>query len=57
MAGTDAAGTWVGQPLPRLEDEALPAAIANAVADALGRHEVELPLTPPQVWRLLGSGP
>jgi len=23
MAGTDAADTWVGQPLPRLEDEAL----------------------------------
>ncbi len=57
MAGTDAADTWVGQPLPRLEDEALPAAIANAVADALGRDDVELPLTPPRVWRLLGSSP
>jgi len=34
-----------------------PAAIANAVADALGRDDVELPLTPPRVWRLLGSGP
>ena len=56
MAGTDTADTWVGQPLPRLEDEALPATIANAVADALGPG-VELPLTPPRVWRLLGSGP
>jgi 2-furoyl-CoA dehydrogenase large subunit len=34
-----------------------PAAIANAVADAVGRDDVELPLTPPRVWRLLGSGP
>jgi 2-furoyl-CoA dehydrogenase large subunit len=32
-----------------------PAAIANAVADALGRDDVELPLTPPRVWRLLES--
>ena len=30
-----------------------PVAIANAVADALGRDEVELPLTPPRVWALL----
>jgi 2-furoyl-CoA dehydrogenase large subunit len=30
-----------------------PAAIANAVADAIGRDDVELPLTPPRVWRLL----
>jgi 2-furoyl-CoA dehydrogenase large subunit len=30
-----------------------PAAIANAVADALGVDEVELPLTPPRVWELL----
>lgn len=30
-----------------------PAAIANAVADALGRDDVELPLTPPRVWELL----
>ena len=30
-----------------------PAAIANAVADALGRDDVELPLTPPRVWALL----
>jgi 2-furoyl-CoA dehydrogenase large subunit len=27
-----------------------PAAIANAVADALGRDDLELPLTPPRVW-------
>jgi 2-furoyl-CoA dehydrogenase large subunit len=30
-----------------------PAAIANAVADALGREHVELPLTAPRVWQLL----
>jgi 2-furoyl-CoA dehydrogenase large subunit len=30
-----------------------PAAIANAVADAIGRDDVELPLTPPRVWSLL----
>jgi 2-furoyl-CoA dehydrogenase large subunit len=34
-----------------------PAAIANAVAGALGRDDVELPLTPPRVWRLLDSSP
>ena len=31
----------------------VPVAIANAVADALGRDEVELPLTPARVWELL----
>ncbi|HST24404.1 MAG TPA: xanthine dehydrogenase family protein molybdopterin-binding subunit [Gaiellaceae bacterium] len=31
----------------------VPAAIANAVADALGRDDVELPLTAPRVWELL----
>jgi len=31
----------------------VPVAIANAVADALGRDDVELPLTPPRVWELL----
>jgi 2-furoyl-CoA dehydrogenase large subunit len=30
-----------------------PVAIANAVADAIGRDEIELPLTPPRVWELL----
>jgi 2-furoyl-CoA dehydrogenase large subunit len=30
-----------------------PVAIANAVADALGIDELELPLTPPRVWELL----
>jgi len=30
-----------------------PAAIANAVADAIGRDDVELPLTPPRIWELL----
>jgi len=30
-----------------------PVAIANAVADALGVDDVELPLTPPRVWELL----
>lgn len=30
-----------------------PAAVANAVADALGVEGVELPLTPPRVWELL----
>lgn len=34
-----------------------PCAIANAVADALGRDDVELPLTPPRVWELLRSVP
>jgi 2-furoyl-CoA dehydrogenase large subunit len=33
-----------------------PAAIANAVADALGRDDLELPLTPPRVWELLNDG-
>jgi 2-furoyl-CoA dehydrogenase large subunit len=27
-----------------------PAALANAVADAVGRDDLELPLTPPRVW-------
>jgi 2-furoyl-CoA dehydrogenase large subunit len=31
----------------------VPAAIANAVADALGVEHVELPLTPARVWELL----
>jgi 2-furoyl-CoA dehydrogenase large subunit len=30
-----------------------PAALANAVADALGRDDVELPLTAPRIWELL----
>ena len=30
-----------------------PAALANAVADALGRDDVSLPLTPARVWELL----
>ncbi len=30
-----------------------PVCIANAVADAIGRDDVELPLTPPRVWALL----
>ena len=30
-----------------------PVAIANAVADALGRDDVEVPLTPGRVWELL----
>ena len=30
-----------------------PVAIANAVADALGVDDVELPLTPARVWGLL----
>ena len=30
-----------------------PAAIANAVADALGLEHVELPLTPARVWELM----
>ncbi len=30
-----------------------PVAIANAVADAIGRDDVELPLTPPRVWALI----
>jgi 2-furoyl-CoA dehydrogenase large subunit len=33
----------------------VPAAIANAVADALGRDDVELPLTGPRVWELVGG--
>jgi 2-furoyl-CoA dehydrogenase large subunit len=32
-----------------------PVAIANAVADALGRDDVELPLTAPRVWELANS--
>ena len=32
-----------------------PVAIANAVADALGRDDVELPLTAPRVWELLAE--
>ena len=30
-----------------------PVAIANAVADAIGQDDVELPLTPPRVWALI----
>jgi 2-furoyl-CoA dehydrogenase large subunit len=30
-----------------------PAALVNAVADALGLDDLELPLTPPRVWELL----
>lgn len=33
-----------------------PACVANAVADAIGRDDVELPLTPPRVWNLLDHG-
>jgi len=33
-----------------------PAAIANAVADALGRDDVTLPLTPDRVWRYANPG-
>ncbi len=33
-----------------------PAAVANAVADALGVEDVELPLTPARVWALLPGG-
>jgi 2-furoyl-CoA dehydrogenase large subunit len=30
-----------------------PAALANAVANAIGRDDLELPLTPPRVWEVL----
>ncbi|MCY4239600.1 MAG: xanthine dehydrogenase family protein molybdopterin-binding subunit [Rhodospirillaceae bacterium] len=30
-----------------------PAALANAVADALGREDITLPLTPPTLWRMI----
>jgi 2-furoyl-CoA dehydrogenase large subunit len=30
-----------------------PVTIANAVADALGLDDVELPLTPARVWELM----
>jgi 2-furoyl-CoA dehydrogenase large subunit len=33
-----------------------PVCIANAVADAIGHDDVELPLTPPRVWELLNRG-
>jgi 2-furoyl-CoA dehydrogenase large subunit len=33
-----------------------PVCIANAVADALGRDDVALPLTPPRVWAMLQDG-
>ena len=33
-----------------------PVCVANAVADAIGRDDVELPLTPPRVWELLNEG-
>jgi 2-furoyl-CoA dehydrogenase large subunit len=33
-----------------------PVCIANAVADAVGRDDIELPLTPPRVWELLQDG-
>lgn len=32
-----------------------PVCVANAVADAIGRDDVELPLTPPRVWELLNE--
>jgi 2-furoyl-CoA dehydrogenase large subunit len=34
-----------------------PAALANAVADAMGIEDVEIPLTPPRVWSLAQSPP
>jgi 2-furoyl-CoA dehydrogenase large subunit len=34
-----------------------PAALANALADALGRDTIELPLTAPRVWELLEGRP
>ena len=33
-----------------------PAAIANAVADALGQEVLELPVTPERLFRLIHSG-
>jgi 2-furoyl-CoA dehydrogenase large subunit len=33
----------------------VPAAIANAVADALGRDDAELPFTPGRIWELMHS--
>jgi len=33
-----------------------PAALANAVADALGRDNIALPLSPPVLWRLIHEG-
>jgi len=35
------------------EVNGLPAAIANAVADAIGRQDVTIPLTPSRVWTLI----
>ena len=32
-----------------------PVCVANAVADAIARDDVELPLTPPRVWQLLSE--
>ncbi|WP_411278172.1 xanthine dehydrogenase family protein molybdopterin-binding subunit [Gaiella sp.] len=32
-----------------------PVCVANAVADAIARDDVELPLTPPRVWQLLNG--
>jgi 2-furoyl-CoA dehydrogenase large subunit len=32
-----------------------PVCIANAVADAIGRDDITLPLTPPRVWELLAD--
>ncbi len=32
-----------------------PVCVANAVADAIARDDVELPLTPPRVWKLLNE--
>lgn len=32
-----------------------PVCVANAVADAIARDDVELPLTPPRVWQLLNE--
>jgi 2-furoyl-CoA dehydrogenase large subunit len=33
-----------------------PVCIANAVADALGVGDIELPLTPPRILQLLAAG-
>ena len=43
---------WARGARRRRHDER-PAAIANAVADALGRDDIELPLTPGRTWELL----
>jgi carbon-monoxide dehydrogenase large subunit len=33
-----------------------PAAVMNAIADAIGRHDITMPATPEKLWRAIAEG-